>query len=89
MGFEDRPEWRLGVALAVGLVVGLERARARDAERPRRWAGLHSFGLASLLGGVAMQTGPPMHTRWPDPSGRSRLTRRFRCPKLASPCSSP
>ncbi|RPH71496.1 MAG: hypothetical protein EHM78_07285, partial [Myxococcaceae bacterium] len=57
MGFEDRPEWRLLVALGVGLVLGLERERARDAERPRRWAGLRSFGLTSLLGGVALQTG--------------------------------
>ncbi len=57
MGFEDRPEWRLLVALGVGLVMGLERERARDAERPRRWAGLRSFALTSLLGGVALQTG--------------------------------
>jgi uncharacterized membrane protein (DUF4010 family) len=57
MGFEDRPEWRLLVALGLGLVVGLERERARAAERPRRWAGLRSFALVSLLGGVAMQTG--------------------------------
>jgi uncharacterized membrane protein (DUF4010 family) len=60
MGFDDRPEWRLLVALGVGLVVGLERERARDAERPRRWAGLRSFGLTSLLGGVALQTGSPV-----------------------------
>src|SRR5262245_17581893 len=57
MGFEDRPEWRLLVALGVGLVLGLERERARDAEHPRRWAGLRSFGLTALLGGVALQTG--------------------------------
>ena len=57
MGFEDRPEWRLLIALGLGLVLGLERERARDAERPRRWAGLRSFALVSLLGGVAMQTG--------------------------------
>jgi len=57
MGFEDRPEWKLLVALGVGLVMGLERERARDAERPRRWAGLRSFALTSLLGGVALQTG--------------------------------
>ena len=56
MGFEDRPEWRLLVALGVGLVLGLERERARDAERPRRWAGLRTFALTSLLGGVALQT---------------------------------
>ena len=60
MDFGDRPEWRLLVALAVGLVLGLERERARDAERPRRWAGLRSFGLTSLLGGVALQTGSPV-----------------------------
>ena len=60
MGFEDRPEWRLLVALGVGMVVGLERERARDAERPRRWAGLRSFALTSLLGGVALQTGSPV-----------------------------
>src|SRR5215831_9522826 len=60
MGFDDRPEWRLLVALGVGLVVGLERERARDAERPRRWAGLRTFGLTSLLGGVALQTGSPV-----------------------------
>jgi uncharacterized membrane protein (DUF4010 family) len=57
MGFEERPEWRLLVALGVGLVLGLERERARDAARPRRWAGLRSFALTSLLGGVAFQTG--------------------------------
>ena len=51
MGFDDRPEWRLLVALGVGLVVGLERERARDAEQPRRWAGLRTFGLTWLLGG--------------------------------------
>src|SRR5215468_1574994 len=60
MGFDDRPEWRLLVALGVGLVVGLERERARDAEQPRRWAGLRTFGLTSLLGGVALQTGSPV-----------------------------
>ena len=57
MGFEDRPEWRLLVALGVGLVLGLERERAREAEHPRRWAGLRSLALTSLLGGVALQTG--------------------------------
>src|SRR5215469_2375517 len=60
MGFDERPEWRLLVALGVGLVVGLERERARDAERPRRWAGLRTFALTSLLGGVALQTGSPV-----------------------------
>jgi len=60
MGFDERPEWRLLVALGVGLVVGLERERARDAEQPRRWAGLRTFGLTSLLGGVALQSGSPV-----------------------------
>ena len=62
MAFVDRPEWLLLVALGVGLVLGLERerARTRDAARQRRWAGLRSFALTSLLGGVAMQTGSPV-----------------------------
>jgi uncharacterized membrane protein (DUF4010 family) len=59
MTLEDRPEWRLLVALGAGLVLGLERERARDAQRPRRWAGLRTFALTSLLGGVALQTGSP------------------------------
>lgn len=45
---------RLGVALAIGLLVGLERGwRARDKADGLRTAGLRTFALAGLLGGVA------------------------------------
>lgn len=45
---------RLGVALAIGLLVGAERHwRERDAEHGRRAAGLRTFGILGLFGGVA------------------------------------
>lgn len=44
---------RLGVALAAGLLVGLERGwRARAADDGERAAGLRTFGLSGLLGGI-------------------------------------
>ncbi len=44
---------RLALALAIGLVVGLERGwRERDAEPGSRTAGLRTYALAGLLGGV-------------------------------------
>ena len=52
---------RLTVALAIGLLVGLERGwQTRDAEDNRRAAGFRTFALSGLLGGVtgliALQT---------------------------------
>jgi uncharacterized membrane protein (DUF4010 family) len=45
---------RLGVALAVGLLIGVERHwREREAAPGRRAAGLRTFGLIGLSGGVA------------------------------------
>lgn len=45
---------RLGTALAIGLLVGLERGwRSRDLADGQRAAGLRTFALAGLLGGVA------------------------------------
>ncbi len=45
--------WRLGVALAIGLMVGIERGwRARDVEDNGRAAGFRTFGLAGLMGGI-------------------------------------
>jgi uncharacterized membrane protein (DUF4010 family) len=50
---------RLGVALAIGLLVGAERHwRERDAESGHRTAGLRTFGILGLLGGVAGALGP-------------------------------
>ena len=45
---------RLGVALAIGLLLGLERGwHGRDEPEGGRIAGLRTFALAGLLGGVA------------------------------------
>lgn len=48
----DRPLIGLGIALALGLLVGLQREWAED--KP---IGLRSFGLVTLLGGIAMLPG--------------------------------
>lgn len=45
---------RLGVALAIGLMVGLERGwHERDLPEGKRIAGVRTFGIVGLLGGVA------------------------------------
>ena len=50
----DAPLYRLGVALAIGLLVGVERHwRDRDVERGHRTAGVRTFGILGLFGGVA------------------------------------
>jgi len=44
---------RLGLALAIGLLVGLERGwRERDAAEGSRTAGIRTFALIGLLGGI-------------------------------------
>ena len=53
---------RLTVALAIGLLVGLERGwKTRDEEDHQRAAGFRTFALSGLLGGVtgalALQVG--------------------------------
>jgi uncharacterized membrane protein (DUF4010 family) len=49
---------RLGIALAIGLLVGAERHwRERHAEDGHRTAGVRTFGLLGLLGGVAGVSG--------------------------------
>jgi uncharacterized membrane protein (DUF4010 family) len=43
---------RLGLALAIGILVGIERGwRERDAEPGKRVAGIRTYGLSSFLGG--------------------------------------
>lgn len=45
---------RLAVALAIGLLVGLERGwKTRDEESGQRVAGFRTFALSGLLGGIA------------------------------------
>lgn len=44
---------RLGLALAIGLLVGLERGwREREAPDRSRTAGIRTFGISGLLGGI-------------------------------------
>jgi uncharacterized membrane protein (DUF4010 family) len=53
----SRPEWPLAVALAIGLLIGLERERRKGDGSTRSAAGLRTFGLVGLLGGVAALVG--------------------------------
>jgi uncharacterized membrane protein (DUF4010 family) len=53
--------WSLGLALAAGLLIGIERGwRTRDEESGMRVAGVRTFGVLGLIGGVAgmMPEGP-------------------------------
>jgi uncharacterized membrane protein (DUF4010 family) len=53
---------RLGIALAIGLLVGLERGwRARDEADGDRAAGLRTFGLSGLLGGICAALSAATH----------------------------
>lgn len=48
----------LGVALGVGLLVGLERERAHRRRSMRQPAGIRSFALSALIGATSVQLGP-------------------------------
>ena len=49
---------RLGLALAIGLLVGLERGwREREAPEGSRTAGIRTYGISGLVGGAAMALG--------------------------------
>src|SRR5262249_51655954 len=53
MQLPDSPEWRLAVALAIGLLMGAEREK-RKGRGPRRLAaGIRTFAIVGLIGGVA------------------------------------
>jgi uncharacterized membrane protein (DUF4010 family) len=49
--------WRLAIALGIGLLLGLERERKKGSGPGRGYAGIRTFALVSLLGGVAMVIG--------------------------------
>lgn len=60
---EQQVIYQLGVALAIGLLVGVERGwHSRDQEEGSRVAGIRTFALVGLLGGVigliTTQVGP-------------------------------
>ena len=50
----DTVGWRLGVALGIGLLLGLERERRKGEGPSRAPAGLRTFALVALMGGVCM-----------------------------------
>ncbi len=53
MGAEHESFYYLGTALAIGLLIGLERGwTERDAQEGKRIAGLRTYGLIGLLGGA-------------------------------------
>jgi len=55
--------YHLGVALAIGLLIGIERGWSeRDEQEGTRMAGVRTFALIGLLGGAATLVGPPLGT---------------------------
>src|SRR5437588_382690 len=47
------PEWPLLIALAVGLLIGADRERRKNEDRSHRPAGVRTFTLVAVLGGLA------------------------------------
>ncbi|HKD48167.1 MAG TPA: MgtC/SapB family protein [Rhizomicrobium sp.] len=56
---EGSVAWRLTAAVAIGLLIGIERERQKRPKKDRD-AGLRTFVLVSLMGGLAAQTGIPL-----------------------------
>lgn len=54
------PAFHFLVALALGLLIGLERERSKGDGPERRPAGIRTFALTSLMGAVALFLGGPM-----------------------------
>ena len=57
MDFFERPEGRLAIALGIGLVIGAERERRKGKGPDRMPAGIRTFALVGLLGGVVSLIG--------------------------------
>ncbi|MCH4267320.1 MAG: DUF4010 domain-containing protein [Brevundimonas sp.] len=53
----SQPEWPLFVALAIGLLIGLDRERRKGDGTLRSPAGLRTFALVGLLGGITALNG--------------------------------
>lgn len=58
MDFLSLYEVRLAIALAAGMLIGAQRERQQP-ERADAFAGLRTFGLVGLLGGLLARTGQP------------------------------
>ena len=56
-GLGEGETWNLGVALAIGLLLGAERERHKGEGPNRGPAGIRTFALISLLGGVSAAIG--------------------------------
>lgn len=52
MGLLDLPEGRLAIALGIGLVIGAERERRKGEGPGRSGAGIRTFAVVALLGGI-------------------------------------
>lgn len=57
MDFLQRPEGHLAIALGIGLLIGAERERRKGDGPDRLRAGIRTFALVGLLGGVAALVG--------------------------------
>lgn len=57
MTFLERPEGRLAIALGIGLLIGAERERRKGEGPSRAGAGIRTFAVVALLGGVAALIG--------------------------------
>ncbi len=53
----DEEGWRLAVALGIGLLLGVERERRKRSGGGASFAGIRTFALTALLGGIAMALG--------------------------------
>ncbi len=56
------PEMRLGLSLILGLLLGAERERRKRERGTAASAGLRTFAIAGLLGGIAQYSGLPYAT---------------------------
>ena len=56
----DGPAFRLASALAIGLLMGAERERRKGAGPGRSPAGIRTFAVVALMGGVSYQLGGAM-----------------------------
>ena len=51
------PWFNFAIALAIGLLIGLERERSKGEGPARRPAGIRTFALAALFGAVSAHLG--------------------------------